>query len=312
MTFTNIARAGFSAFNKKLTPLSGFTTDLSADVQEQGTTVQTRIVPVSSAAVSLSTATVSGGAGGDRSHANAVGDITTTAKTVTLNIDPVRGFYLTDEEADQIGSGVWTDTKDRLIAQTAYAVAGYILDTIFNLITNANFSTAVFTGAASGFDIDDVVDIATSLKGTSKWDLDVPTYMVLNSTYYGALKKDNAIQDLSASGIPVIGTGEVGRLDRFAVIEAPSLPPSGGTPETEHLTGFVSQKPAFAIAMRATGCQKPDEMAAYEIMTDPVTGVTMVYRAWYEPAVGKMYHTFEALAGATACQTEALKRIVSA
>lgn len=311
MTFTNIARAGFAAFNKKLTPLSGFTTDLSTELKDQGEAVSTRIVPVSDAAVSLSTATGSGGGGGDREHSNVVKDITTTAVTVTLNQDPISGFALTDEEAAKIGSGVWSDTKSKLITQKAYAVANHMLNYIFNLITNANFSGAIFTGAASGFDIDDVVDIATSLKGTSGWDLDKPTWLVLNSTYIGALKKDNAIQDMSASGIPVIGTGKIYKLDQFTVVEAPTLPPSGGTPESEHLVGFVCQPPAIAIAQRVVRAQATDKLEAFEVMVDPVTGASLVYRAWYKPGTGKIFHTFETLYGASTAQTEALKRIVS-
>ena len=312
MTYTNIARAGFSAFMKKLTPLSAFTTDFSSEVREQGTAVATRIVPASSAAVSLSTATGSGGAGGDRSHGNAVGDIATTAVTVTLNQDPVRGFYLTDEEAGQIGASVWEDTKSKLIAQTAYAVATHMVNYAFNLVTNASYSTAIFTGAASTFDLDDVVDAAASLVEDHSWDLDVPTYLVLKPSYIAALKKDNAIQDLSASGIPVVGTGNLYQIDRFIVVPAATLPPSGGTPASENLVGFVAQKPAIAIAQRVVDSQASDRLEAFEVMQDPDSGATLVYRAWYKPETGKIYHTFESLYGAIKAQAEALKRITSA
>ena len=311
MTFTNIARAGFRAFNKRLMSLRAFSTDFSADLAEQGTIVNTRIVPVSDAAVDLQTGVA--GTAGDREDTNIIKDITTSAVAVTLNQQPIAGFALTDEEAMQIGSGVWADTKNKLLQQKAWAVANAVLNYVFNLVTNASFGAAIFTGAASTFDLDDAVDISTALKGTHGWDLsDNEVAMILNSTYYGALKKDNAIQDLSASGIPVAQYGTLSRIDQFMLHEAPTLPPAGGTPASENLVGMVAKSSAIAIAMRAVQAQAEDKLEFFEIMTDPVTGATLVYRAWYKPSLGKMYHTFETLFGATAAQTEALKRMVSA
>jgi len=46
-------------------------------------------------------------------------------------------------------------------------------------------------------------------------------------------------------------------------------------------------------------------------MTDPDSGVTLVYRSWYKPGTGKLYHTFETQFGASAAQVAGLQRIVS-
>lgn len=305
---TVIARTGFKAFNAGLAPLSAFTSDFSAEAGSYNEAITTRIVPVSDAAVSLVST-----AGSDRSSAtHVIKDITTTGITVTLNQDPISGFTITDNEAAVIASGAMEDTKQMVIAQKAYAVANFILNYVFNLITNANFSTAIFTGAASTFDLDDVVDHASTLKQTHKWNLDMPTFLIAQPAYVAPLKKDSAVQDLSASGIPVVGTGELRRVDKFSVIEAPTLPPSGGTPESENLTAFYAQKPAISMAMRALPCQAADDLIAYEVMTDPTSGATLVYRSWYDRAKGQVDHTFEALFGASKGQAEALKRITSA
>ena len=306
MTFVNIATKAFNVFKQRVIPLYAFTTDFSADVASQGTQVTTRIVPASSAAQDLQNSYT-----GNRAAAAA--DTTTEAVTVTLNQQPIVGFNMTDEEAGQIGAGVWQDTRQNLITNKINMLADFVLDYVFRLIINANFSNVAFTGAASTYDIDDVVDIGTTLS-TANWPMGtLPVYMVLQSAYFDALKKDNAVQDLSASGIPVQMQGDAAlrKLDDFILIKAPTLPPAG-TPTSEHLTGFVARPEAIAIAMRPVESQAADKLMWYQTLVDPDSGLSLVYRAWYDAGYGKVYHTFETLFGAAKAYTTALQRIRSA
>jgi len=306
-TFTNIARTGFKAFIAKLAPIGVFSTDFSAEIADQGTVVATSVVPASDAAVDLQD--TSTGGSGDRESANIIKDITTTSVSVTLNQQPVAGFTITDEEAAYIGSGVWEDTKTRVIQNKAWAVANYVLDYCFELITQATYTTTEVTVAASAFDMDDVVDLSV-LASAAGWGTD-RNYLCLCPTYLGALKKDNQIQDLSASGIKVVQDGLIPRLDRFGLVELPTLPTAAVYGSTEYLMGFTCVPSAMAIAMRAVRSQAVDQLAAYEVMTDPDSGVTLVYRSWYKPGTGKLYHTFETQFGASAAQVAGLQRIVS-
>ncbi len=308
MLFTNIARTGLKAYVKRLMSIGVFSLDLSANLVEQGTVVQTRIVPAADAAVDLQTGVAV--TAGDREDTNIIKDVTTTSVPVTLNQQPIAGFALTDEEAMQIGSGVWEDTKNKLIESKAYAVANFVLKYCFDLVTAANYAGAVlFTGAASAFDMDDVVDAGSTLSEAG-WPVDRNS-MVLVPSYRGALKKDNAVQDLSASGIQVVQNGELSRLDRFQIVEAPTLVDADVYGASEYVRGFACTPDAMAIAMRAVESQATDQLMAFEIMNDPDTGVTLVYRAWYKQAFGKVYHTFETLFGASKANTAALRRIVS-
>lgn len=311
MTFTNIARMGFKAFTARLAPLNVFATDFSDEMRDQGNVVNTRIVPVSQAAVDLQTGTA---VAGKRSDANVIEDTNTSTVAVTLNQQPITGFFLTDEEAHEIGTGVWQDTRTKLLQNKAFAVADFMLDYCFNLVTAASYGAAVHTGAASAFDLDDVVDIGTSLEESSSWKFMGEESLVLKPSYVGALKKDGAIQDLSASGIPIVQNGDLDRyqVDRFRIVSAPTLPPAAGTPASENLVGMACKPAGIACAMRAVRAQATDKLMAYEVMTDPETGATLVYRAWYDEDFGKVYHTFETLFGASVGQAEALKRIVSA
>lgn len=303
MTFTNIAQMGISTLEKALMPLAGFTRDFSTDIP-QGTVVNTRIVPAATAPTDL----VDDESG---SYASVVDDQTTATVAVTLDPHPVNGFALTDSEAQQISAGVWSDTSMRLVKSHVRSIANAILNTAFNLVTNANYSTAVFTGAASTFDTDDVADIRNAAV-TAGWVMDEEPIMALTPDYYASLVKDGAIKDQSASGADTLLTGKLPMLNGFRVVEAPTLPPAAGTPASENLVGFIAQPDAMAIAMRGVDTQDRGRFLHYEILREPVTGAVITYSAIWTPTYRRVEHVFEALYGASKAQAASLKRITSA
>ena len=226
MTADNIAQEGISTLEKALVPMSGFSLDLSTDIQDQGTTVSTRIVPAATAATDL----VDDESG---SYAAVTDDQTTTAVQVSLDPHPVTGFHLTDGQMQQIASGVWNDTSRRLVKSHIRGIAEDVLDSVFALITNANYGAAAKTVTAANFDSDDVADLRNTAitAGLDPEDM----VLVLNPDYYAALLKDNAIADYSASQSDALRSGELPRLSGFRVIEAPTLPSN-----SENLTGFIA------------------------------------------------------------------------
>jgi hypothetical protein len=305
MTFTNIAQRGFSAFKQRLVSLRVFSTDFSMDAKEQGDTVTTRLVPAASAAVDLQSEPI----GGNRDLI--VGASTTTAVSVALNQQPASGFYITDEEAGMIGAGVWNDTLMRKVESHGYAVANACLSYVFNLLTGANYASKKIIGAASAFDLDDVLDINADLADAG-WPVDVENAcaMVLKPSYRTALKKDGAIQDLSKSGISgVISRGALDRVDIFNLHQSATLPPAGGTPATEKLVGFVATPDAVAIVQRVVQPQDPSDLLHFEVMQDAESGITLVYRAYYVRGTGKVNHIFETLFGAAKGNPAALLRL---
>lgn len=310
--FTNIAEKGISAFNKGLAVLGAFTTDFSTEAAEQGTTVTTRIVPVSGAAVDMSDAgNLTGSVPYNREDASVTEDTTTTAKSVVLSKAYARGFHLTDAQAGEIGSGVWADTVVRLIEQKAYAVAVACVKDVLDLIVPATFTnTPIFTGAAASYDMDDVAD-AGELASQLGWGLDGRTTMVLDTAYATSLKKDNAIQDLSASGISVVQDGELRKLDRFGVMESPIMRDATTFYTGQNGRGFMARPEAMMMAFRPIVPQAPELLVHYEILEDP-SGVVLAYRVHYNTATGTMYHTFETLFGTAAGQATALSLLKSA
>jgi len=298
MTADNIAQEGISTLEKMLVPLAGFSTDLSTAIQDQGTTVSTRIVPAATAATDLVDAE-------SGSYASVTDDQSTTAVQVTLDPHPVTGFHLTDTQAQEIASGVWSDTARRLVRSHVRGIAEDILDSLFALVTNANFSTAGLTSTAANFDADDVADLRVVCDDAG-WP-DDEGVMVLNSSMYGALVKDNAIQDFSASQSDALRTGTLPNLSGFSVVKAPTLPNN-----SENLAGFVALPDAMAIAMRGVDTQDRSQFLSFQILQDDSVGAVMTYSAIWTPTYRRIEHVFEALYGVLTAQAASLKRIITA
>ena len=69
----------------------------------------------------------------------------------------------------------------------------------------------------------------------------------------------------------------------------------------------------MAVAIRPVVPQdEGSQLIAYQTPTDPESGLTLGYRAWYDPNTGTKWGAFEALYGVTAVQTNGLIRFVTA
>jgi len=304
MTADNIARLGITTLEKALVPMSAFTLNLSPDIQDQGTTVSTRIVPAAAAPTDL----VNDESG---SYSSVVDDQTTTAVQVILDQHPVSGFALTDSEAQEIAAGVWRDTGERLVKSYARGIANDILNDIFNLVTVANFGAAVLTTAAANFDADDVADLREEAVNAG-FSMDDEPALLLTPAYFSALLKGTDVKDFSASQLDALRTGNLPRLSGFKIIEAPTFPPVGGTPETENAVGFIAMPDAIAIAMRGVDTQDRRRFISYEVMESEVVGAILTVSSLWTEAKRQVETIFETRHGVKKAQGASLKIIASA
>jgi hypothetical protein len=266
---------------------SAFSTDFSSDIANVGESVTTRVA--SQPAVQDFAATTDAAA------------VTTTARTVTLaNYSGVRvGF--TDMEWSKSSINL----NDIFIGPVANTVIKAIMDGVLARVTNANFGAAAFTGAASTFDADDVVDLATAL------DVDNvplnPRSLVILPAYYGALAKDNAIQSAFAYG----DDGAIKR-NLFPMVHGFEVIGYNGIPNnSENLVGFASGPQGLLIAARVPAI--PDRFPGeIESATDPESGLTIQVRKWYSPYDRRHYMEAGVIHGSQIGVTGNLKRIVSA
>lgn len=273
-------------------PLTAMATDFSEDIKEKGESVTTRIV--SSVAPS------------DLSNGYTPSDVTSTAVKVDLNnfFGPVIEFK--DLEATKAGDPDWL--KNQFMEPSVEGLLDKVFQTVFAVVTNTNFpSNSVI--AASNFDADDLADLGgelTKSKAPRK-----RRAAVLGVDWHTGVVKDSVVEDKSAFGDnQAIKEGVVSRVRGFNVYEYANIPNNG-----ENLAGFVLHPSAIAFAARAVVDPTETESSApvqVENVVDPVTGVPLQFRHWYNPDAGAHRFSIGVLWGVKEGNANALRRIKSA
>lgn len=286
INLSQIAAYTLETLSAEMPVVSAFTTDFSSDVADVGESVSTRVASAVSA--------------GDATSGYSATDVTSTAKTITLNKHKHFTAKFTDLEIAKGG----LDLLERTFVRPAvHSVVNAMMDDLLALVVNATYSNKS-TVTAANFGADDVAGLAGDLT-----TLNVPRSgraMVIKPAYYAALAKDNAIQASYAFGNPgAIQDNNIPRVHGFDVLEYSDIPAN-----SENLEGFVCGKEALIIAGRQPAL--PENWAgSTESVQDPDTGITLQLRNWYEGKDGAQYITATLIYG-VAAGTDSLKRIVSA
>jgi len=281
-----VAAQTLETLSAEMPVVSAFTTDFSSDIADVGESVSTRVASAVSA--------------GDATSGYSATDVTSTAKTITLNKHKHFTAAFTDLEIAKGGM----DMLERTFVQPAvHSVVNAMMDDLLALVVNATYSNNVVV-TAGNFGADDVATLAGDMT-----TLNVPRggrAMVIKPAYYAALAKDNAIQASYAFGNPgAIQDNNIPRVHGFDVLEYSDIPAN-----SENLEGFVCGKEALIIAGRQPAL--PENWAGQvESVQDPDTGITLQLRNWYEGKDGAQYITATLIYG-VAAGTDSLKRILSA
>jgi hypothetical protein len=290
LTGTLFPQVFMEAFTSYLQPLSSFTRDFSPTPAERGKTIKIPFVASQDAAVDFGTA------------GYVMQDSTAEGLDLTIDKHKIVSFDLTDT---QIVENPQVSTR-MFIRQKAFQLAKAVVVDVMSLITQANFGSAIYTGAASAFDSDDLVDIKQAVDL-----LDMPDEMrsvVLQSAMYNNLLKDSDVKpEYSYGSTDPIVRGEIPGLFGFDLYKSNIIPNN-----SQNLTGFVAYPDAIAIAMRYLEPQAGHDYAETAAFTDPDSGVTVGYRAWYDRRLGKMNHVMEAFYGFRRINGNSLRRFTSA
>lgn len=286
VNLAQIAQQTLETLSAEMPIVSAFTTDFSSDVADVGESVSTRVATAVSA--------------GDATSGYSATDVTSTAKTITLNKHKHFTAAFTDLE---IAKGGMDMLERTFVRPAVHAVVNAMMDDLLALAVTATYSNEV-TVAAGSFGADDVADLAGDLT-----TLNVPKSgraLVIKPSYYANLAQDNAIQASYAYGGPgSIQDNAVPRVHGFNVYEYSDIPAN-----SESLEGFACGPEALIIAGRQPAL--PENWAgAVESVQDPGTGVTLQLRNWYEGKDGAQYITATLIYG-VAAGTDSMKRIVSA
>lgn len=225
----------------------------------------------------------------------------TSMKKITVN---KRKYQPLDYSSQEFRRQPYLDTV-RLGNLNAEKLAADVFDDIWSAVTLAAFGAAVKTAAAAAMTSDDIVDIKGAC--TKAYWPDSGRSLILDSDTVTALMKDSAYKLASSiGGTEVVREGRLPRLSGFDVYEVPNLPTNG-----EKLQGaavFMSAiLAAFAPVEPADGVRA--SLVAYEVATDPETGISMNYRKWGDAQLDRNFEVIECAYGYVAGVAAALKRI---
>ena len=281
-----IAQSVLDNLSAQHTPVLAFTTDFSSEIADQGESITTRIATAVSA--------------GDASSGYSATDVTSSAKTVTLNQHKHFTMAFTDLE---IAKGGMNMLERTFVRPATHAVINSMVDALMALVVNSEFGNKA-TVTSSNFGADDVATLAGDLT-----TLNVPKderALIIKPAYYASLAQDNAIQASYASTLDdSIRNHSVPRVHGFNVYEYSDIPTN-----SENLEGFACGPEALLIAARQPAIPQ-NWSGAVESVTDPDSGLTIQLRSWYEGKDGKQMITATTIFGVLV-GSNSLKRIVSA
>lgn len=292
-----IASAVLRGFTKKIAPLGAFATDFSSDAAKAGDTIS---VLRDDTAIDTPVIKVT--------HTDyTIQDADSDAVEISLGQPYYVSWGLDDVEiasSSVLNMEVYGERKGNRLAEYVMAGTGSA-NGILNVITNANYGAAAFTGAASTFDSDDVADIKDSCDD-SDWP-EENRWLILSNAYMTNLIKDGDIKSSDAFGSPeVVRQGMVPSLYGFNVISSNIIPANG-----ENLVGFAARGEAIAAAFRYLQPQDGNTYNRAERLVGD-GGVTLGLRDWYDNDSGVRKRVVECVWGSVAGITDGIKRIVSA
>lgn len=276
------------AYTKRLLPFNAFSTSFSGDsIAKKGDEVDVLYVPAAASARDFNGTYTTQGTDAQ-------------VKKVAINRHKFVSWGLKD--IDLFSASPLT--MENFAIQKGNALADAVISDVLSLVTAANFGDAAFTGAASAFDLDAVADLQQSAEDAN-WP-DGLRNLVLNSTYYTNVAKDNTFQDAGAAGgTATRETGKLPQIYGFTPYRAGTLPANG-----ERLVGFICIPSALAVASRYLAPRRPEKYIAARSLVDP-TGITIGFRHDYDTSTGVETMILEANYGSAVLEGAALKRLVA-
>lgn len=286
--------SAMEAFKELLTPLALFSTAFY-DVALKGTDkIQVPYYPLETAASKDFTGTYEFDKGTD-----------TQAKEITVDKRKYQPLSYTSAELRRQPK-FDPETLGRL---KGAKLAEDVLVDIWSLVTIANFGANAFTGLATDFDVDDVIDLEVIVE-TAKWPA-TGRGLLVKPSYMGGLKKDMN----STGGMATYNRDANGSLRAFPSIASFNFATSNVIPaNAEALIGMLVYRSAILIGFSPIepAPEVMKQLNDYRVVSDDDIGISLEYREWGDPDTDTAKRTIEVNYGRAVGETAALKRLASA
>lgn len=219
--------------------------------------------------------------------------------SVKINRHAYAGYAITDVERSTSD----IDLNQRYADKVAYALGRKVCDDLMALIINTNFNNKTEIAAAA-FGRNAVVDIGTKLN--KRFIPDMGRFMFVNSDYYNALQKDEALYKayITPQAGNVVVSGMLPDVNGFAVIEYSALPENA-----ERLVGFAGIREGLIMAARVPDVPANTGDTVIRVVTDPSTGLSVQVRDRYDGRLGKQEISFTLMYGFAPGNKPVLERI---
>lgn len=289
INLAKIANKSLDFMGRAFMPLRSFHRDFGDDLQAQGASVTTR-VPTAVVAV-------------DVSNGYTAQDVATTPITITLDQNKGFPWGLKDSEVYKAANNF--DWLMKIFVQPATeSVLKAMLDYSFGLVLASNFATFV-TKTAAQWDADAMADASVTLS-MNKAPKTERTAILL-PTYYGNVAKDAVVEQVNTSGSSdALREMRINRIRGFESYDYTDIPDNG-----QNLAGICCHPSALCLAARPQ-ITPPDFTGRIENIIEPVTGLPLQWRIWYDHNAKKTMISVEALFGVSVGNGSALVRIKSA
>lgn len=289
INLTVIAQDGLTTLLSEFPLINTFTTNFGGDIAQKGEAVTTRIA----SAVSATDIGASG---------YAVSNVTSTAKTVTLNKH--KGFVMGFDDGE-VAKGGYDMLKRTFLRPAAHATVKAVMDDVFALVDATNFTSVGYNSTVAAFDADTVASLSQVLT-----DLNNPQEgrtLIVKPALYTSLAKDNAIQAQYASGTNAPLTENLlPRVHGFTVRQYSDLPAT-----VANQKGIACTPEAILIATRLPALPQ-NWYGNVATATDEKSGLSIQVREWYDGNEGKQKLSMSLLYGVSVGNPNCLTRIIAA
>ena len=270
-----------------LTPFRAFSTDISSDVNTQGSAVVVPLFGNATTTTFTQSSTVMEQTGGLLS-----------AITVTLDKRKITPISLTHQQlAESSNAGRW----DKWAYQLGKSMGATVLADVWSLITTTNFGAAIITTASANYTKTQLIEARKALRQAGvRGDYSFISNMVIE----GALLGDtNLVNYLNRGDTGAIKEGNLGKLIGMDIYSSDLIPANSAS-----IVGFACGQDAIAFASRSLGQYLPSaDFEAIEEMVDDETGLSALYTRHYSRASGTYFANMHMLYGYSTAVTGALK-----